>query len=278
MQYTHKSAKFKRKMINLDEPIVMGILNVTPDSFFDGGKQKNNDIIVKNVGTMLNNGAAIIDVGGYSSKPNAIHITQQEELKRVLPVVKLLKAEFKDIGISIDTFRSEVAEACINAGANMINDISAGNLDNKMFDCVAKYNLPYVLMHMQGTPQTMQKKPHYNNVVAEIKGYFSDKISQLKAKGVEKIILDLGFGFGKTVEHNYKLLNNLAEFKTFGLPILVGVSRKSMINKVLNISPNEALNGTTVLNTIALLNGAKILRVHDVKAASEAIKLVSKLS
>jgi len=265
-------------MINLDEPIVMGILNVTPDSFFDGGKQKNSNTIIKNVALMLQNGATIIDVGGYSSRPNATHISEQEELQRVLPVVKLLKSEFSNICISVDTFRSNVAEVCIKAGADMINDISGGTMDKNMFTCVAKHNIPYVLMHLQGTPQTMQQNPHYSNVVNEVKMYFSDKINLLKAKGVAKIILDLGFGFGKTVEHNYELLKHLEEFKTFGLPILVGVSRKSMINKVLNISANEALNGTTVLNTVALLNGAKILRVHDVKEASEVIKLVNKLS
>jgi len=276
-QDTNKSMNFKVNGINLDEPAIMGILNVTPDSFFDGGEHTNEEAIVQKVNSMEYDGAQIIDIGGYSTRPGATEITEEEELARVLPIVKLIKSNFNDLIISVDTFRSNVAEKCVEAGADMINDISGGGLDHNMFSCVANLKVPYVLMHIQGTPQNMQKNPTYTNVVEEIKSYFEEKINQLNILEINDIILDPGFGFGKTVAHNYELLNNLSVFKSFGLPIMVGISRKSMINKVIDSTPEEALNGTTVLNTIALQLGANILRVHDVKEANETIKLVNKL-
>ncbi len=276
-QDTNKSIKSKLKSINLDEPIVMGILNLTPDSFFDGGKDWNEEAIVQKINSMEYDGAKIIDVGGYSTRPGAEKVSEEEELKRILPTVQLIRSNFKDLEISVDTFRSAVAEKCVDAGATIINDVSGGNLDPKMFECVANLNTPYVLMHMKGNPQDMQENPTYTNVVEDVKNYFEEKIQALNQLGVKDIILDPGFGFGKTVEHNYELLNNLDTFKSFNLPILTGVSRKSMINKVLNSTPEEALNGTTVLNTIALTKGTNILRVHDVKEAKECIQLVQKL-
>jgi len=277
-QDTNKSTNLKVNKIKIDKPIVMGILNVTPDSFFDGRNDLTEANIIRKVNAMEYDGAKIIDIGGYSTRPGADKVSEEEELKRVLPIVKLITSNFKDLDISIDTFRSFVAQKCVEAGATIINDVSGGTLDQNMFNCIADLKVPYVLMHMQGNPQTMQDNPTYNNVVEEVKNYFEEKINQLNQLGINDIILDPGFGFGKTVEHNYKLLNNLNIFKSFGLPILAGVSRKSMINKVLDTTPEEALNGTTVLNTIALTKGANILRVHDVKEANECIKLIEKLS
>jgi len=276
-QDTNISINCKEKTINLDEPIVMGILNLTPDSFFDGGKYHNESNIMDQVNSMEYEGTTIVDVGGHSTRPQAKNVSEEEELNRVLPVVKLIKSNFKDIIISIDTFRSSVARQCVEAGADIVNDISGGGMDANMFKTVGELNVPYVLTHIQGTPQTMQENPLYTNLLEEVKDYFQEKIDQLNSLGVNNIILDPGFGFGKTVEHNYLLLKHLEEFKSFGLPILAGVSRKSMINKVLDTTPEEALNGTTVLNTIALQNGAHILRVHDVKEAQEAIQLVNML-
>ncbi|PCI93296.1 MAG: dihydropteroate synthase [Flavobacteriales bacterium] len=256
----------------------MGILNLTPDSFFDGGTNCNKEDIILKVNNMEYDGAQIIDIGGYSTRPGATQVTEEEELNRVLPIVKLIANNFKDLTISVDTFRSNVAKKCIEVGATMINDISGGSLDTNMFNCVANLNVPYVLMHIQGNPENMQENPTYNNVVEDVKNYFEEKIIQLNQLGVKDIILDPGFGFGKTVEHNYELLNNLDAFNCFNLPILAGLSRKSMITKVIDTSPDEALNGTTVLNTIALTKGANILRVHDVKEANECIKLVNKIN
>ena len=277
-QGTNKSVNFKVNKINLDEPIIMGILNVSPDSFFDGRNDLTEANIVRKVNSMEYDGAKIIDVGGYSTRPGAEKVPEEEELKRVLPIVQLIRSNFKDLEISVDTFRSSVAEKCTEAGATIINDVSGGTLDQNMFSCIADLKVPYILMHMQGNPQTMQDNPTYNNVVEEVKHYFEEKVNQLNKLGVNDIILDPGFGFGKTVEHNYELLNNLDAFKTFGLPILAGLSRKSMINKVLNTTPEEALNGTTTLNTIALTKGANILRVHDVREANECVKLIEKLN
>lgn len=268
-----KSINCGGKILNLDEPLVMGILNATPDSFFDGGKHTDEKNIIAFVKQQLADGAAIIDVGGYSSKPGAAEVSEKEELNRVIPVIRLLKLEFKDLIISIDTFRSAVAREAIKNGAGLINDISAGELDNKMFDVVAEFNVPYIMMHMQGTPQTMQNNPTYQNVTREVMDYFIEKTAILRQKGVNDIIIDPGFGFGKTIEHNYQLLRELNHFTIFELPMLVGVSRKSMITKALNISSIEALNGTTILNTLALTKGANILRVHDVKEADEVVKL-----
>ena len=276
-QDTNNSRSFKVKKLNLDEPAIMGILNVTPDSFFDGGKYKDEQSIINQVDKMINGGADIIDIGAYSSRPNAEHISEEEELNRIIPIIKLIRLQYPDVIISADTFGSIVAKECVAAGADLINDISGGTIDENIFITIAKLQVPYVLMHIKGTPQNMQSNPEYINVVEEVKAYFTEKIAQLNALGVTDIILDPGFGFGKTVEHNYQLLNNLDTFSEFGLPVLAGVSRKSMINKVIGTTPEKALNGTTVLNTIALLKGAKILRVHDVKEAKEAITLVSKL-
>lgn len=263
------------KLIDLSSPIVMGILNLTPDSFYDGGINKNENVLLDNVEKMLSDGAAIIDIGAYSSKPGASHVSQDEELNRLLPVLRLLNKSFPDVLFSIDTFRSEVASIAIQEGASMINDISGGEMDDKMFEVIAQLKIPYILIHMQGTPQTMQLNPTYENVVTEIAQYFSQKVNKLKELGCNDIILDPGFGFGKTLQHNYTLLKYLSHFKMFGLPLLAGVSRKSMIGKVIDTNPVNSLNGTTVCNTIALLNGAKILRVHDVKEAIEAVKIVN---
>jgi len=272
-----KSINCKGKLIDLNSPKVMGILNITPDSFFDGGKFQHEKTIISQVEKMLLNGATFIDVGAYSSRPGAKHISEEEELNRILPVMDLLISKFPEILISIDTFRSKVAEQCIALGASLINDISAGSLDKDMFNTVAKLQVPYIIMHMQGTPRTMQKKPTYENVVKDVLFYFSKKISELRNLGVNDIITDVGFGFGKNLEHNYELLNNLDLLKNLEVPTLVGVSRKSMLFKPLGISPNDALNATTSANTIALLKGANILRVHDVKEAVEAVKIVQLL-
>jgi dihydropteroate synthase len=268
-----KSINCNGKMLNLDEPLVMGILNLTPDSFFDGGKHSGEAAIVQHVKQMLSDGAVIIDIGGYSSRPGAKEVAEKEELERVLPIIKLLKQEFDEIVISIDTFRATVAEQAIKHGAAIVNDISAGNIDNKMFDVLADLNVPYIMMHMQGTPQTMQQNPSYKNVTHEVIKFFAEKLEVLYKKGVNDVILDPGFGFGKTLEHNFQLLNELEHFNLFELPILVGFSRKSMITKVLNIKTQEALNGTTTLNAFALTKGANILRVHDVKEAKQTVEL-----
>ncbi|HCE55470.1 MAG TPA: dihydropteroate synthase [Lutibacter sp.] len=256
----------------------MGILNCTPDSFFDGGKYHNSTAIVNQVEKMLCEGATFIDVGAYSSQPGAKHISEEEELDRILPVIKLLISEFSSVFISVDTFRSEVAAQCIHHGACMVNDISAGEMDATMFSTVAKLQVPYVMMHMQGTPQNMQQNPTYENVVTDLLYYFSKKIAELHKLGVNDIITDVGFGFGKTTAHNYQLLKHLALFKNLETPLLAGLSRKGMLYKPLNITANAALNATTAANTVALLNGASILRVHDVKEAVEAVKIVSLLN
>ncbi|MBJ2175005.1 dihydropteroate synthase [Aureibaculum sp. A20] len=265
------------KLIDLSTPKVMGILNLTPDSFFDGGNLKNDEDILNKVEKMLNEGATFIDVGGYSSRPNANDVSENEELNRVIPVIELLVNNYPDILISIDTFRSTIAKKAIKAGACMINDISAGNLDTNMFATVANLQVPYIIMHMQGTPKTMQVNPTYNDITQDIIFYFSQKLNTLRRLGVNDVIIDVGFGFGKTLEQNYELLNNLDLFCNLDTPILTGVSRKSMLYNVLETSPKEALNATTVANTIALLHGSSILRVHDVKEATEAVKIVKKL-
>lgn len=252
----------------------MGILNLTPDSFYDGGTYKNEIAILKQVEQMLKDGATFIDIGGYSSRPGADHISEQEEQQRILPIIQLLVKEFPDIHISIDTFRSSIAKVCIEAGAAIINDISAGNLDPDMIPTIGKLKVPYIMMHMKGNPKTMKSLDQYENLIKEIQFYFSEKVASCREYGIDDLIIDPGFGFAKNIEQNYELLKKLPLLQMQGLPILAGVSRKSMIYKTLNCSPQEALNGTTSLNTIALLNGAKILRVHDVKEAVECIKLV----
>lgn len=271
-----KTINCKGNLIDLSRPKVMGILNLTPDSFYDGGKYKSERSILLQVEKMLVEGATFIDIGAYSSRPGAKDLSENEELNRITQTLELLIKNFPDILISIDTFRSNVAKICIETGACMINDISGGNLDKNMFETIAKLQVPYVLMHMPGTPQTMQKLTAYKDIVKDIIYYFSKKINQLSVLGINDIILDVGFGFGKTLDQNYELLQNLKLFESFDLPLLTGISRKSMIYKLLNITADEALNATSVTNTIALLNGSNILRVHDVKEAVETIKIVSK--
>ena len=273
-----KSINCNGTLVDLTSPKVMGILNITPDSFFDGGKYKNETAIISQVNKMLVEGATFIDIGAYSSRPGAKHISEQEELERILPVVKLLVKEFPKILISIDTFRSNIAKKCIANGASIINDISTGSMDAAMFKTIATLQVPYIIMHMQGTPQNMQTNPTYKNVVQDILHYFSEKIYNLRALGVNDIIADVGFGFGKTLEHNYTLLKNLDIFKNLEIPTLTGISRKSMLYKPLAISPEKALNATTTANTIALLKGTNILRVHDVKEALESVKIVELLN
>lgn len=263
----------KGKLIDLETPKVMGVLNLTPNSFFDGGKYKTENQILQQLEKMLADGATFIDVGAYSSKPNATFVSEADEKKRLLPVVKLILSHFPEALLSIDTFRSEVAVAAIDCGAAMINDISAGSLDDKMFETIAKYKVPYCMMHMRGTPSTMQKLTDYQDVVLDIQHYFAQKVQKAQSLGIHDIIIDPGFGFAKTTEQNFEILKNLTLFKIHELPILAGISRKSMIYKTLNTNADNALNGTTILNTIALQKGAKILRVHDVKEAIECVLL-----
>lgn len=267
----------KGNLIDLSVPKVMGILNCTPDSFFDGGKYKEEVDILNQVEKMLNEGATFIDIGAYSSKPGADFVSEEEELQRLLPIIGLVLRYFPETLLSVDTFRSNVAQNAIENGAAIVNDISAGMLDESMLETVAKLQVPYVMMHMKGNPQTMQSLTQYDDVVKEMMFYFSERINKARSFGLNDIIIDPGFGFAKTVEQNYEILQRMEYFNILELPILVGVSRKSMIYKVLENSPHEALNGTTVLNTIALQKGANILRVHDVKEAIECVALVEKL-
>ncbi len=267
----------KGKLIDLKSPKVMGILNITPDSFYDGGIHKDTSSILKQVEKMLIEGATFIDVGAYSSRPNADHVSEAEELKRILPIVELLVKEFPEILLSIDTFRSKIAKQCIEAGAALINDISAGKLDDNMLETIAKIRVPYIMMHMRGTPQTMQQQTQYDDLTKDILLYFSERIATARNLGIIDLIIDPGFGFAKTLEQNFELMNSLELFKIIEKPLLVGVSRKSMIYKTLETSAKNALNGTTVLNTIGLQKGASILRVHDVKEAVECVKLVDVL-
>jgi dihydropteroate synthase len=255
----------------------MGILNVTPDSFYDGGKYKNDKDILSQVEKMLKEGATFIDVGAYSSRPNADHISEDEELDRLLPVIESILKEFPKALISVDTFRSAIAKQSVDTGACIINDISAGKMDANMMQTVASLKVPYIMMHMKGTPQTMTKHTNYENLLKEILFYFSERISAARQLQIMDIIVDPGFGFAKTIEQNYELLHNLDHFNVLDLPILIGISRKSMIHKILGTSSRESLNGTSVLNTIALQKGASILRVHDVKEAMECIELTKQL-
>lgn len=261
-------------LIDLSKPRVMGILNLTPDSFYDGGRNKSKARILKKVERMLEEGATFIDIGGYSSRPGASDVEESEEAKRVLPIVEALLAEFPEILISIDTFRSTIVIESVARGACMVNDISGGNLDPRMFETISKLQIPYILMHMPGNPKTMQKNTHYENLILDITYYFSKKISELRALNVNDVIIDVGFGFGKTLQQNYELLKNLEHFKFLNVPILSGISRKSMLYKILNTTPQETLNATTVANTLAVLNGADILRVHDVREAVETLKIL----
>ena len=266
------------QLMELQSPQVMGILNITPDSFYAGSRKQTEADILSRTRQILEEGASIIDIGAYSSRPNADHISPDDEMQRLRTALHLINRDFPDAVISIDTFRADVARMCVEEyGAAIINDISAGRMDEQMFTTIAQLGVPYIIMHMQGTPQDMQTNPHYENLLKEVFFYFSEKVQKLRDLGVKDIILDPGFGFGKTLEHNYQLMNHLEEFSVFDLPLLVGISRKSMIYKLLGNTPEEALNGTSILNTIALLKGANFLRVHDVKAATEAIAIVQKM-
>ena len=268
----------KDQLIDLSVPRVMGILNVTPNSFFDGGKYKNEDEIISQVEKMLLEGATFIDIGAYSSKPSAEFVSEQEEIDRIVPAIELILKHFPQTLLSIDTFRAEVAKASIESGAAIINDIAAGELDDKMFDVIAGYNVPYIMMHMRGNPQTMQSLTQYEDIVKELLFYFSEKVKKARSLGIHDLIIDPGFGFAKTTDQNYEVLQNMELFNVLELPVLAGISRKSMIYKTLNNTAQEALNGTTVLNTIALTKGAKILRVHDVKEAVECVTLYNKMN
>ena len=265
----------KGKILSLDTPLVMGIINVTPDSFYQGHLHSGNGAMVALAEEMVKDGADIIDIGGQSTRPGSTAITVDEELQRVLPVIEAIHKNNPGAIISIDTFYSAVAVAAVTAGASIVNDISGGNTDPAMLDTVAALKVPYVCMHMKGTPATMQQEPHYDNVVTEVLDFFIIKIAQCNKAGITDVIMDPGFGFGKTIEHNFSLLKHLSVLSILEKPLLVGFSRKSTIYKTLGITANEAVNGTTVLNTIALMNGASILRVHDVKEAKEAVTLFS---
>jgi dihydropteroate synthase len=268
----------KGKLIDLSTPKVMGILNVTPNSFYDGGKHKDEKSILLQVEKMLLEGATFIDIGGYSSKPNAEFVTEEEELQRILPIVQKILNEFPETIISIDTFRSKVAKETVESGAALINDISAGNLVEEMLQTVANLRVPYIMMHMRGTPKTMQTMTHYENIIKEMIFYFSERVAKARSLGINDLIIDPGFGFAKTLEQNFEVLNKLELFQMLELPLLAGVSRKSMIYKTLDTTAEFALNGTTSLNTISLMKGAKILRVHDVKEAVECVKLYNQLN
>ena len=265
-------------LLDLEIPKVMGILNITPDSFYTGSRYIADEEILKAAIEMLDDGADILDVGGYSSRPGAKDISPEEESKRVLKAIKLINRELPQAIISVDTFRADVArQAVVECGASMINDISGGDADNKMFSVLENLNVPYIMMHMKGNPGTMQNNPVYEDVVADILKWFGERIFKLKSAGVKDLIIDPGFGFGKTIDQNFELLKRLGDFSIAGLPVLVGVSRKSMIWKTLNITADVALNGTTALNAVVLFNGADILRVHDVKEAVQTVKLVRKV-
>ncbi len=271
--YSKKTLNLRGNVIDLSYPIVMGIVNITPDSFYDGGFYKDSMRMLEKVGHMLTDGATIIDVGGYSSRPGAKEVSEEEEIKRVVPAIKAIMNEYPDAFVSVDTFRSTVAEAAVGEGAVMVNDISAGSLDDKMFATIGKLNVAYILMHMRGNPQNMQALTGYDNLLLEVIDFFQKKVDELRKYKVKDIIIDPGFGFAKTVDQNYDLLKHLNYFRFLNLPVLAGMSRKSMIYKKLNTTSENALNGTTALNAIALMNRVSILRVHDVSEALEAITL-----
>ncbi|CUM74577.1 dihydropteroate synthase [Bacteroides salyersiae] len=274
----HRYLNVNGQLLDLSVPQVMGILNVTPDSFYAGSRMQTEADIAQRAQQILSEGASIIDIGAYSSRANAENISSEEEMHRLRMGLEVLKRNHPDAIISVDTFRADVAEWCVEEyGVAIINDIAAGEMDSEMFETVARLGVPYIMMHMQGTPQSMQAEPHYDNLLKEIFMYFAKKIQQLRDLGVKDIVLDPGFGFGKTLEHNYELMAHLEEFKVFELPLLVGISRKSMIYRLFGSTPQEALNGTTVLDTIALMKGADIIRVHDVREAVEAVKMVEKI-
>jgi dihydropteroate synthase len=270
-----KTLNCRGRLIELSGPVVMGILNVTTDSFYAKSRISNESLLLETVEKMVSDGALIVDIGACSTRPGSLPVPVEEELSRVKKTVEVLRASFPELILSVDTFRSEVARAALQEGADVINDVYAGAFDMKIWEVVAEFECPYVISHMQGTPETMQKNPTYSNVVSEVIGWLQEKVYMLQKKGIKDIIIDPGFGFGKTLEHNYTILKNLELFKAIGVPVMAGLSRKGMINKVLGTEPVTALNGTTIANTVALMNGADILRVHDVKEAVEAVKLVS---
>ena len=259
--------------LNIDKPLVMGILNLTPDSFFDGGRYTKRDEWISQTEKMIQDGASVIDLGAVSTRPGALNVSEEEEIARLLPALELLAVRYPKIVFSIDTYRAKVAKLTAEAGAGIMNDISGGRMDEDLIQTVAAAGLPYILMHMQGTPSNMQQNPVYDDVTKEVGDFFNQKLNSLHQAGITQVILDPGFGFGKTIDHNYKLLKNLHNFKRLGCPVLVGISRKSMIYKILEITPEEALSATSALHMIALINGADILRVHDVKEAVQVIKL-----
>ena len=266
------------RLMDLSEPQVMGILNVTPDSFYAGSHGVTEGYIIDRIHQIMNEGASIIDIGACSTRPGADEVSIEEEMSRLRMGLELIRKHRPDAIVSVDTYRADVAKMCVEEyGAAIINDISAGQMDEQMFPTIARLGIPYIIMHMKGTPKDMQVNPQYDHFLKEVFYYFSEKVQRLRDLGVKDIIIDPGFGFGKTLEHNYELMNHLEEFALFELPLLVGASRKSMIYKYLSITPEEALNGTTTLNTIALLKGANILRVHDVRQAMESIKIVQKM-
>jgi dihydropteroate synthase len=267
----------KRGLLSLETPAVMGIINCTPDSFFEGSRLVE-DAVLQKAQQMLDEGAEVLDLGGMSTRPGAEAVSVQEEMDRVLPAIESLSKHFPHATLSIDTYRSEVARAALDAGAFWVNDISAGDLDPNMFPLIAERNCPYILMHMQGIPVSMQKDPHYRAVTADVMGYLFNKLQELRKLGVADLVVDPGFGFGKALHHNYQLLRNLETFQQLNVPVLVGISRKSMINKVLGTWPEDALNGTSILNAFALERGAQILRVHDVKEAKQAVQLYMALT
>ncbi|MDO8967580.1 MAG: dihydropteroate synthase [Algoriphagus sp.] len=270
--------QIKGRIVCLDKPQVMGILNLTPDSFFTESRvNKNREAILEKAGKMIYEGADFLDLGGYSSRPGAVDISIQEEIDRVVPAVEVIRKEFPDILLSIDTFRSKVAQEAVFAGADIVNDISAGNLDEAMLPMIASLGVPYIAMHMKGNPQNMLSQSNYSDILREILHYFAEKVDLIRKLGIKDVIIDPGIGFAKTIEQNFYLLKNLKSFETLGFPLLVGVSRKSMIYKTLQIDTTNALNGTTALNMFALLQGANILRVHDVKEAKETVKLFERL-
>lgn len=269
-----QSINLKGQIMTFDRPIIMGILNVTPDSFFDGGQNNTIEQIIIQTRKLLEEGADIIDIGAYSSRPGAALISSQEELDRALPAIAAIVSTFPDAILSIDTFRADVAEACIHAGVHLINDVSGGTIDPLMFETVAKLQVPYILMHMRGIPENMQQLTAYQNIVTDVATYFGQKIAALRKLGVKDIILDPGYGFAKTIEQNYELLHRVDELHYFGLPLVGGISRKSMIYKKLGITPQEALNGTTALHTLLLSKGVQLLRVHDVKEAKQIVDLL----
>ncbi len=274
----HKTLNIRGTLTSLETPLVMGILNITPDSFYADSRKQTEAAIEERIQTILSEGGQIIDIGGYSSRPDAVEVSPEEEMSRLAFALKILNAHYPDTPLSVDTFRADVARRCVEEyGVAIVNDISGGELDREMFDTVARLHVPYIMMHMRGTPQTMQQHTDYADMMEDIMLYFAGKVRRLRLLGVNDIILDPGFGFSKTVEQNYALMSRLREFGEFGLPLLVGVSRKSMIYKFLGGTPADSLNGTTVLNTFALMNGADILRVHDVRAAVEAVKIVNQL-